>query len=350
MIVYLGIFFVAAFFSVALPGRQLNWLLALMFGMFLVFFAGTRYYVGCDYVGYLLRFERIDSFWSWAELFAREEPGFNGLMSAVKNSGIDYGGFILVMSSIYVFCMLRFSSLALSPLKFLVLALPVLMIQLGMSGMRQAMALGFLMLSFVSFTNEKKVMTAIWIVIAAQFHTSAIVFLPMAFLAGKHLSLKRILAGLIVMGPIVVFLIQDRLGVYSDRYIEQIHGENSASGAWFRYALVLLPFIMLAVWYRQVEERFPRHIELLRLFMLITFFLAPVGFLSSVALHRLVFYVMPISIITLLCVTDTLAHMSRYRLFPLSFPFVMYGAYILVWFSFSSKASSCYVPYQSWLL
>lgn len=339
-----------AFFSVALSNRQLNWFLALTFGIFLIFFAGTRYYVGCDYVGYLLRFERIEPFWNWAELIAREEPGFNGLMSSVKDSGIGYGGFILVMSSMYVFCMLRFSSLALSPLKFLVLALPVLTIQLGMSGMRQAMALGFLMLSFVSFTNEKKVMTAIWIVIAAQFHTSAIVFLPLAFLAGKHFSLKRILAGLIIMGPIVIFLIQDRLGVYSDRYIEQIHGENSASGAWFRYALVLLPFIMLATWYRQVEERFPRHIELLRLFMLITFFLAPVGFISSVALHRLVFYLMPISIITLLCVTDTLARTSRYRIFLMFFPFMMYGSYIVVWFAFSSKASSCYVPYQSWLL
>ncbi len=145
-----------------------------------------------------------------------------------------------------------------------------------------------------------------------------------------------------------MFLLQDRLGVYSDRYIEQIYGENSASGAWFRYALVLLPFAMLALWYRRIEERYPDTIELMRLFMLITFVMAPIGILSSVVLHRLVFYVMPVSIITLLAVAETLAVIWRERLIRLV-PFVIYGAYISVWFSFSRRAASCYVPYQSWL-
>ena len=105
---------------------------------------------------------------------------------------------------------------------------------------------------------------------------------------------------------------------------------------------------MLGLWYRQVEARFPQTIELMRLFMLITFVMAPIGLLSDIALHRLVFYVMPVSIITLLAVAETLAAVWRESLIRLA-PFIVYGAYIVVWFNLSRRASSCYVPYESWL-
>ena len=348
MYLYLGVFFASAYFAGMLRNRQVSWFLAVVFGAVLVLLAGTRYNVGCDYTGYLLRFGYAGNLTSWDTLLLREEPGFNGLVLAVKEAGLSYSVLILAVSSVYVVCLMRFASLARAPLAFLVLAFPVLVVQLGMSGMRQAMALGFLMLALVSFNHRSRVLTAIWILVAAQFHASAVIFLPMALLVGRHLSTLRILAALVVLGPVVVFLLQDRLGIYNDRYIEQIYGENSSSGAWFRYALVVLPFIMLARWYRRVEALFPKTIELMRLFMLIAFVMAPIGLLSSVVLHRLVFYVMPVSIITLLAVSDTLAVSWRMPVIRMA-PFAVYGSYILVWFTLSGHASLCYVPYQSWL-
>lgn len=348
MYLYLGVFFTSAYFAWMLRNRQVSWLMAIFFGLFLVLLAGTRYYVGCDYTGYMLRFGYAGSYTSWESLLLREEPGFNGLVLAIKEAGFTYDALILVMSTVYVICLMRFASLARAPLMFLVLAFPVLVVQLGMSGMRQAMAVGFLMLALVSFTGRARVLTAIWVLVAAQFHASAIIFLPMALLVGRHLSTLRILVALVVLGPVVVLLLQNQFEVYNDRYIEQIYGENSSSGAWLRYALVLLPFVMLARWYRRVEARFPQTIELMRLFMLITFVMAPIGLLSSVVLHRLVFYVMPVSIITLLAVTEALAVSWRAPAIRLA-PVAIYGAYILVWFTFSRHASSCYVPYQSWL-
>lgn len=348
MSLYLGVFFISAFFARMFRKRKVSWLQAGFFGAFLMLLAGTRYHVGCDYTGYLNRFKDAGRLTSWDTLLLAEEPAFNGLVLAIKEAGLSYDVLIVTVSCIYVVCLMRFASLARTPLAFLVLAFPVLVVQLGMSGIRQAMAVGFLMLALVSFTGRARLLTAIWVLVAAQFHASAIIFLPMALLAGRHLSTRRILVALIVLGPVVVYLLQDRLGVYSDRYVEQIYGENSSSGAWFRYALVVLPFIMLARWYRRVEARFPETIELMRLFMLIAFVLAPIGLLSSVALHRLVFYIMPVSIITLLAVAETLAVIWRERAIRLA-PFVVYGAYILVWFSLSGHASSCYVPYQSWL-
>ena len=243
-----------------------------------------------------------------------------------------------------------FAFAGLHPAIFLVLAFPVLMVQLGMSGIRQALALGFLVVSLTSFVNSSRVWTAIWILVAAQFHTSAVVFLPMSLMAGRHLSTRRLIAAMVILGPAVLFLLQERLDVYSDRYIEQIYGENSASGAWLRYALVSLPFLFFVFWHREIKVLVPKLYELLRLFMMITFLMLPVGLISSVALHRLVFYVMPVSILALCYVSQVAAMKFRVRPIAHLVPLGVYGSYIVVWFAFSSKASSCYVPYQTWLL
>ena len=348
MAVYTFTYFVLAFFAWSLRDRRVSWSLAIVAALFLALMAGSRYQVGCDYVGYLLRFQSVAADTSWVTVLAHEEPGFNGLVLALKKAGLTYDFLILIASCFYAFCLARFAILARSPLAFLALAFPVLLVQLGMSGLRQAVALGFLMLALMSFVRHQRLATAVWVLLGAQFHSSLFIFLPIVLLVGRRVSTQRILFALALLGPVVVFFLQSRFGLYSDRYIEQIYGENSASGAWFRYALVLLPFALLAIWYKRVETRYPHLIELMRLFMLVTFVIAPIGILSTVILHRLVFYVMPVSIITLLAVAETVAVIWRERLIRL-IPYVIYGSYIVVWFSFSRRASSCYVPYQSWL-
>lgn len=350
MLVYLAVFFIAGFFSVLLPNRSVSWLVLFLFAIFLLLFAGTRYYVGCDYVGYFLRFDRTPFDFSFSYLLSKEEPGFNGILGYLKSSGHSYSSLLFVCSCIYILCLTRFASLFRSPAIFLVLAFPVLVVQLGMSGIRQALALGFLLVSFTSFVNSSRVWTAIWIFVAAQFHTSAIVFLPMALMSGRHVSMRRLIAGMVILGPAVVFLLQERFDVYSDRYIEQIHGENSASGAWLRYALVALPFLFFVPWHREIKVLVPKLYELLRLFMMIVFLMFPVGLISSVALHRLTFYVMPVSILALYYVSLLAA--TKFRVKPIAHwvPIVVYGSYIVVWFAFSKKATSCYIPYQTWLL
>jgi hypothetical protein len=74
-----------------------------------------------------------------------------------------------------------------------------------------------------------------------------------------------------------------------------------------------------------------------------------VGLVSSVALHRLVFYVMPVSILALLCVADSIFQRHN-RPVAIAIPFLAYGGYILMWFTLSKHSAACYVPYQSWLL
>lgn len=329
--------------------RKHSLALAAVFSVFLVVFMGTRFMVGCDTKSYAMRYELKYQGVGWIEAVREGEGLFNWLNMALIKLGASYNALLVVCALIFVGCLYRFAMVYRQPLSVMVLGFPVLVIQLGMSGLRQALATAFLMVAYAVFTKGRRWSVAAWILLASQFHTSSIIFLPIALLAGKRVSAVRLMASMMLLSPVVSWFLGMRLEVYSDRYVEQVYGENSSSGAWFRYVLVLIPFLVLEWKRRLVEQRHPEIYELLRLFALVTFALAVVGLVSSVALHRLVFYVMPVSIVALLCVADSIFRRDN-RPIAIAIPFLAYGAYVLMWFTLSKHSAACYVPYQSWLL
>jgi hypothetical protein len=329
--------------------RKHSLALAAAFGVFLVVFMGTRFMVGCDTGSYAMRYQMKYQGVGWIEAMEEGEGLFNWLNMALIHLGASFNALLMVCALIFVACLYRFATVYRQPLSVMVLSFPVLVLQMGMSGLRQALATGFLMLAYASFVKGRRWSVAAWIVLASQFHTSSIIFLPIALLAGKRVSAVRLMTAMLVLSPVIAWFLGMRLEVYSDRYVEQIYGENSSSGAWFRYVLILIPFLLLEWKRRLVEQRHPELYELLRLFALASFALAVVGLVSSVALHRLVFYVMPVSILALLCVADSIFQRHN-RPVAIAIPFLAYGGYILMWFTLSKHSAACYVPYQSWLL
>ncbi|HEY0973770.1 MAG TPA: EpsG family protein [Solimonas sp.] len=324
-------------------------MLAAFFAVFLVLFAGSRFEVGCDYHGYALRFQSLDMQLSGLEMLGVGEGGFHALSLALKSMGYSYSALLFACALIYLACLLRFTRVLDRPLSFLALMFPVLIVQLGMSGVRQALAVGFLMLGFAAFVRRKRLAMAAWVLVAMQFHTSAVIFLPLVYLIGREISIRRMVLALAVIGPVAGWLLGERIEVYSDRYIEQIYGENSSSGAWLRYVLVVIPFILFEWKRAQFKQVYPQLYSLLRVFALITFTMALVGMVSSVALHRLTFYVMPVSIIAFVCLGQVVEG-ARSRRTVKWLPFLVYGGYTAVWALGSRHASMCYDPYQSWLL
>lgn len=348
MYLYLLIFWLGAGLAYVAASRRASLIQASVFGVFLMFFMGARGNVGCDTRTYAMRYDRMYRDAGWMEMLEKPEALFNWLNMGLIRLGLSYQTLLMACAAVFSACLYRFSKLSSRPMSFMVLAFPVLVVQLGMSGIRQAMALAFLMLALVAFVNGRRLWVAAWIVMAWQFHSSVIVFLPIALLAGRQVSAVRLGFAMVLLSPVVAWFLGARLEVYSDRYVEQIYGENSSSGAWFRYVLVLIPFLVLEWKRRLVRQGHPEVYELLRLFSLITFALLPIGLLSSVALHRMVFYVMPVSILALLCVADTIFVRSNRRMAKW-LPFLAYGGYITMWFLASKHSRACYVPYETWL-
>lgn len=349
MYVYLIIYALVATFAYFAERRENSRSLAYAFSVFIVFFAGTREEVGCDYDAYLGRFLYSYHDMTLRDAFNSGEGGFHLLNIGVHELGYTFSSLLLVCAVLYVFGLTRFAHLAARPLSLLALSFPVLILQLGMSGLRQALATAFLMNAWCSFVKKQRIGVLVWVVIATQFHTSAIIFLPVVLLVGRKISSVQLALAVLLIGPIVAVLLENRLEVYDDRYVTQIYGEQSSSGAWFRYVLTLVPFALFTWQWRPVKNNFPELFELIRLFTYVAFALAPAGAISSVALHRLTFYVMPVSLLTLLCVSESMFDPQSEKL-GTAIPFIAYGAYITVWFTQSAHAASCYVPYNSWIL
>ncbi len=350
MYFYLATYFLGAFGAFFLRRRRQSVLAASIAFFILLIIAGGRYEVGCDFLTYQARFQFLyPSTFGWGSAFADGEAGFHGLNLLARDFGWGFNAVILLSSFLSLFGLWRFSLLANNPLAFIVTAFPILIVQLGMSGMRQAAALGLLMLAYVAFTERKRLVTALWIVAAFFFHTSAIVLLPIALLARTAIFARYVFLAVLVVGPVAAAFLGGRMEVYTDRYVDQIYGENSSNGAWIRYTIAAIPFMLVAWKKRRVQEAFPSLFPLIWLFGFSMVALVIVGFVSSVALHRLTFYVLPVSLLALHCASDCLFKQDA-RALARALPLAMYGAYFLSWFLTSRHASVCYIPYQSWLL
>lgn len=350
MHVYLLAYAIAAGAAFLTRSPRRSWHLAILTGFFLILFMGSRHHVGCDFTAYAARFETLYPVHvGWIDAVLMGEGGFHLFNVLARDLSWGFRGVVMLCAVFYAWGLVRFSRLAPRPMALVAIAFPILVVQLGMSGMRQAMATAFLMLAFVAFTERRQWVTAIWIGVAYLFHESAIILLPIAFLARREISPKYLVTGVLLLAPVAGWLMGERLEVYSARYVEQIYGENASGGAWIRYAATIVPFLIFW-WKRQIVKRaFPHLYPLMWIFMVITFSLSLVGGVSSVALHRLTFYVLPVSLLTFLCVVDS-AFSSSSRRVAWALPFIVYGVYILSWFTLSRHGTSCYIPYQSWIL
>jgi hypothetical protein len=346
MIVYFGIFFILSAMALSVKGKNNQQLMLWFLFPFFLFFAGTRLNTGCDFWGYLQRFYQSGTFDTSGPVWEMEEAGFQFIMLSIKSYNLDYMWLNFSCSLIIFICLFKFIRRHPTPLLVLALMFPILIVQLSMSGLRQALAVAFLMLAMTAFIDKKRMMTAFWIIIGASFHQSLIIFLPLAFLVGSKVSTKKIIIALLIIGPISAIFLSARMDVYSNRYIT---GDAESAGAILRLGLILISAILFEVYKKRIHNMFPQEYDLMRLFSLISFALIPVALVSSVAVHRLGYYVLPVSYFTLAIVpfvlSNSIKNIQFYRLMPV----LLYGAYILVWFGTSRHAQMCYVPYDSYL-
>lgn len=311
--------------------------------VFLTWFAGLRYYVGCDYESYLIRYNEARTL-DWSVILGKAEFGFGAMTALFAKAGLPFWAFQGFASAVIVGLYTKFASRYPNPVYLLALFFPILILQLGMSGLRQAMAVGFILLAFNAYVDKKRWMIALWVVVAFQFHNSAIIFLPMAFIAGREISIPRLVAGFVLIAPIVALILGDRIEVYTDRYIDQIYGDQQSSGAWFRYFLALLPVPFFFQYRAKIKQKYPEVYQLLLFAALFICTISLTAIISSVALHRLTLFAFPLSILmTLYICLGVLSVPVRGMIAWLG----IYGAYISVWFATSRHATVCYTPYQN---
>ncbi|MFK8036077.1 MAG: EpsG family protein [Hyphomicrobiales bacterium] len=338
---YLAIFSVYSFLAVPNKKKKSTFFLIASF-FFLSWFMGLRYFIGCDYHGYGVRFSQT-KYATLGEILNRQELGFELLTYYSTIISDNYNTFLLIASSLLCFLYLKFAS-AHKEVRFIItLFFPILIIQLGMSGIRQAIAVGFVCLAYNAYIDIKKVKCAILIVCGGMFHTSAFLLLPIALSAGQRFKVSRVVMALLVLSIPAAWLLESRVDVYRDRYIDQIYGAQESGGAWIRWFLTFLPVPLFLFNKEKISEKYSKEYNLLILAALLICVAPVLGIISSVALHRLLYYLMPLSILLIVGTLEIFREKSNGKLFWIT----PYFGYMVSWFLTSRHATICYTPYQN---
>jgi len=246
MLTYWLIFGVIFFAAIAHRQPQMHGAQALVFRSHLVWvFAwicltlliGLRYEVGGDWYAYYMHVENVTGLTLW-EAVNITDPSYAALNWVGANLG---GGVIFVntvCAALFSWGLIAFCKHQPNPWLALLVAVPFCVIVVAMGYTRQAVALGLAMLGFTALLQGRFLVFVFWVTVAATFHKSAVILIPLAIFAfNKVLTLQLI--AILVAGSIVFYLLL--LDYIDNLFRGYIVAEMDSVGAWIRIIMNALP-------------------------------------------------------------------------------------------------------------
>jgi hypothetical protein len=227
----------------------------------------------------------------------------------------------------------------------LILAFPILILNLAMSGIRQASAVGFICFAYNAFVDARLVRYVLFVTIAASFHTSALIFLVLApVVRGEYSRLRVALGALVALPGIYYIMSSGGFELYATRYVGT---QVEAAGALFRTGLLALSGVAF-LWFldRKWKAQSIRDYKLVKLLSYMMVATLPLSLFSSVAGDRIGYYLYPIELMILARLPVLVP--AQYTTIIAFAPYAAEALLLLVWIWLSAIFAVCYVPYRMW--
>lgn len=300
---------------------------------------GLRHEVGGDWLNYIPLFQdtaRRD----FTEVMGRGDPGYYGLNWLVGRLGGDIYLVNLACALIMMWGTVKFCRAQPNPWLALLVAVPYMLIVVGMGYTRQAVALGFALLGLTALGHGKVRTFVIWVAIGATFHKSAVLLLPIAALAASR---NRLLTAALV-GATTALLYYLLLANETDAlWTNYVEAEYQSQGGLIRVLMNVVPAVLLILFAKRlVPDRQERKLWLwIAAFALVCL---PLIGLASTAVDRVALYLIPLQLFVFSRV-PRLAGTTQVRT-----PLVLgvmgyYFAVQYVWLNHAAHAFA-WVPYQ----
>lgn len=205
---------------------------------------GLRFEVGGDWGAYARIYESI-YFLSLPAAIGFTDPGYSALnwLAAQGNLGLAF-----VNSVCALLFMVGFARLAWrqpNPALAVLVAVPYLVIVVAMGYTRQAAAIGLICLAMADASEGRLIRLTMWIAVAALFHKTAILILPIALVPIFRRSAIFGMFGIALFLILFVLLLRDT----SDKLITNyVQGDYDSQGATIRVSMNVLAgglFLML---------------------------------------------------------------------------------------------------------
>jgi hypothetical protein len=312
----------------------------LISGLLVALMIGLRFEVGADWLNYLLQFNDMNEK-SFGQALSRGDPGYNALSWLAWQAGAGIWFVNLTCSTIFVWGLLRLAKDQDNPWLVIGVAVPYLIIVVGMGYTRQAVAIGLSMLGLSAVLRGSFNRFVVCVLIATLFHRSAVILLPVVALAYSRNRLQALVIG--AVGCAVGYYILTRaegLQNFQKIYIRQ--GLQSAGTA-IRLGMNAVPALIYVFQSKRFSaDEQERRLWLVFAIMALLSIVAGIFAPSSTALDRLALYIIPVQLFVFGNLPRAFPHTSVSVLTTLV---LVYSATVeIVWFEFADNAHA-WVPY-----
>jgi hypothetical protein len=304
---------------------------------------GLRYHVGADWIPYEEIFDdaRHETLGSLPVI---ADPGYYLVNIAVQQIGGQLWLVNLICAAIFVWGLARFARAQERPWLAMVVAIPYLAIVVAIGYTRQGVSIGLIMAGLASYLRTGSVVRfAAYVALAATFHKTAVVALPLVAVANDRGRLVGLLIAVSITYLFYNFFLSASVGRLVTNYIDSRY---AAEGAGIRVAMSVVPAALFLLRSRQLgfserERRVWRNLS----FAAFGFLVLLVVVRSSAAIDRLALYTIPLQV----------AVLSRPRSVFTSegfgtFIVIAYAAAVqFTWLTFAHHARF-WVPYHFWPL
>jgi hypothetical protein len=210
---------------------------------------GLRHQVGGDWLNYLPTID-VALQQSFVEALAQKgDILYVALTWLSAQVGTGIYGVNLTCGLVFTYGLMVFCQNSPRPWLSLAVAVPYLVIVVAMGYTRQGVAIGLVMLGLVALEKGSIKRFVAWLVLAALFHKTALILIPMAIFAGRKNWVA--LAGVLLTAVLMFFLL---LNEYIDHLVAgYITDQYSSSGAAIRIAMNAVPAAVFLVFRKRFD-------------------------------------------------------------------------------------------------
>lgn len=302
---------------------------------------GLRFEVGMDWGNYLEQFNYANDY-SFAETLFKGDPAYGLLNWLAVNVGFGVWMPNLVCAIMFASGLVVFCRKLPNPWLALTIAMPYMAIVMAMNYTRQGAAFGLVLWGLVALQDGQIRRFLVFIVLAALFHKTAILLIPLALFGSTVSYFQTFLwvSTSTILGY-VVFIAEHEIGFYENYILEQY----ASDGAAVRVAMnsVAAVVFLLA---RSLTKMEPLDRVLWTRFSLVTLVFLPLLELSpsSTAVDRMALYFMPIQLVAFSYLPNIAARWGLERIAVLGVV-AGYWAVMFVWFNYANF-SFAWLPYR----